>query len=210
MALKHVGRIKSNQRKVIVAYRTVPNEPENCIVVTTENLEAADHDSLMKAVESTTGQQAYEFAEAMARTQLSDGRNMLAGLHTTGKMIKISTSQVEMTPDRVTVIPLNELNEVIAEQKGISVEDLAIKDPTGTDKKSEIVKESPKNDVVLEEVDLDKQALQAPTDQLLTDDDLAAKYRSDADRLFKEAKKLREMAEELVPTKKTSANKASV
>lgn len=210
MALKHVGRIKSNQRKVIVAYRTVPGEPENCIVVTTENLEAADHDSLMKTVESTTGQQAYEFAEAMARTQLSDGRNMLAGFHTTGKMIKISTSQVEMTPDRITVIPLNELNEVIAQQKGISVEDLAIKDPTGTDKKPETVKESPKNDVVLEEVDLDKQALQAPTDQLLTDDDLAAKYRSDADRLFKEAKKLREMAEELAPTKKASAKKTSV
>ena len=49
--------------------------------------------------------------------------------------------------------------------------------------------------------------LQAPTNGVLTDADLAAKYRSDADRLYKEAKALRAQAEELVPTtkKKTSA-----
>ena len=49
--LKHVARIKTNQRRVIVAYRTVPGEPDNCVCVTTENLEAGDHDSLMKLVE---------------------------------------------------------------------------------------------------------------------------------------------------------------
>ena len=42
---KHVGRIKTNRRKVIVAYRTVPGEPENCVVVTTENLMAEEHDA---------------------------------------------------------------------------------------------------------------------------------------------------------------------
>ena len=49
--------------------------------------------------------------------------------------------------------------------------------------------------------------LQAPTNGVLSDADLAAKYRSDADRLYKEAKALRAQAEELVPTvkKKTSA-----
>jgi hypothetical protein len=39
----------------------------------------------------------------------------------------------------------------------------------------------------------------------LTDADLAKKYRSDADRLSKEAAQLRRMAEELVPTKKKAA-----
>ena len=36
----------------------------------------------------------------------------------------------------------------------------------------------------------------------MTDEDLAASYRSQADTMFKEAKRLREQAEELVPTKK--------
>ena len=52
--------------------------------------------------------------------------------------------------------------------------------------------------------------LQAPDNGVLTDADLAAKYRSDADRLYKEAKVLRAQAEDLVPTtKKKSSAKAT-
>ena len=41
----------------------------------------------------------------------------------------------------------------------------------------------------------------------MTDEVLAKKFRSDADRLSKEAAELRRQAEELVPTKKKAANK---
>jgi hypothetical protein len=45
-------------------------------------------------------------------------------------------------------------------------------------------------------------------DGVITDESLAAKFRSDADRLSKEAAALRRQAEELVPTvKKTTAKK---
>jgi len=43
---------------------------------------------------------------------------------------------------------------------------------------------------------------------VLTDDVLAAQYRSQADALFKEAQALRKQAEELVPTKKKTKAKA--
>ncbi len=86
--LKHVGRIANNKRKVIVAYRVLPGEPDYCVVITTENLEAGDHDTLMSTVESSTAQEANDFANVMMRSQLSDGSNMLARFHTTGKMIK--------------------------------------------------------------------------------------------------------------------------
>lgn len=210
MALKHVGRLKSNKRKVIVAYRTLPGEPENCLVVTTENLEAADHDSLISLVESNAGQTAYEFAEAMARTRLSDGRIMLSAFHLTGKLAKLKTNQVEMTPDNKTSISLDELNRIIADQKGVSVEDLAIKPNTPSrDNVS-----GPKEDVVLEEIDLDAppevlQAAQEAAGEVLSDEELAAKYRSDADRLYKEAKRLREQAEALVPTKKKKTEESA-
>jgi len=195
MALKHVGRIKNNQRKVVVAYRTVPGDAESCIVVTTENLMADEHDALMKCVESHTGQNAVEFAEAMARTQLPDGRNMLAGFHTTGRMMKVATNEVEMVPDRNTAIPLNELNQQIAEQKGVSVEDLAI---SGGDQPVDNQRET-----TLETVDYDApQPEPVSTQGALSDEEIAAKYRSDADRLYKEATALREQAEELSPTKK--------
>jgi hypothetical protein len=51
--------------------------------------------------------------------------------------------------------------------------------------------------------------LQAPTDGVISDEELAAQYRSQADALFKEAKALREQAEELVPTKRKSTKKTT-
>jgi hypothetical protein len=201
MALKHVGRVKRNNRKVVVAYRTLPEDGENCVVVTTENLAAEDHDALMKAVESDAGQSAYEFAECMARTTLPDGSNMLSRFHTTGKMVKLETSAVEMTPDRVTVIGLDVLNNTIAEQKGVTVNDLALKGPT-TQNKPDTAKMPVVEDVAPAAV------TEAATDGVLSDEDLARSYRSQADRLSKEAAELRRQAEALVPTKK--AKKESV
>lgn len=200
--LKHVGRLKTNQRKLVVAYRTVPGESDQCVCVTTENLEAADHDTLISLVESNAAQSANELAEVMARTQLSDGSNMLARFHTTGKMVKFKTSDVEMTPDNKTVVSLDELNKIIADQKGVSIDDLALKDPraevSDADKPSQPATTTPATPVA-EETSAN---LTAPQDGVLSDEQIAAGYRSQADRLFKEAKKLREQAEELAPTKK--------
>ena len=208
MALKHVGRLVHNQRKVVVAYRTIPGEAESCIVVTTENLMADEHDSLMRLIESNAGQTAYELGEAMARAVLPDGRNMLAAFHSTGKMVKRKTSEVEMQPDNKTVINLAELNKMIADQKGVSIEDLALKDNSPVNK--EVIDVNPKADEEVTEL-ATAQPLEAPADEVLTDDQLAAQYRSQADALFKEAKALREQAEALAPTKKrTSKKKESV
>jgi len=194
--LKHVGRVKSTNRKVIVAYRTLPGESNSCVVVTTENLEAADHDSLIKLVESNAGQNAYEFAEVMARSTLSDGSNMLSRFHTTGKMIKVATNNIEMTPDLSNVIMLDKLNQTIAESRGVTVDDLALKGSTNT---------SPAVSANVEETVTPQTA---QSNDVLTDEQLAASYRSQADTMFKEAKRLREEAEKLHPTKKKSVKKS--
>jgi len=209
MAIKHVGRMVNNKRKVVVAYRVVPGDGEeaNAIVVTTENLDSADHDVLMQTVESDAGQSATEFAEVMARTRLSDGRNMLAAFHTTGKMVKVAQADVEMTPDTRSVINLAELNKIIAEQKGVTVADLALADGTSTPQKREVVAEN----IDLDKIDTPAEVLEAANEaqnEVLTDEEMAAKYRSDADRLFKEAQALRKMAEELVPSKKKAKVKS--
>jgi len=202
MALKHVGRIATTGKKVIVAYRVIPGDPEFCLIIPTQALEAAQHDDVMKCLESNAGQNAYEFAEAMARTTLSDGLNMLAGMQRYGKLSKVKTDAVEMTPDTKSVINLTELNKMLAEQKGVTVADLALKDPNGNtvQPKTETPTTNPVGDYATTNVD-----------GVLSDEDLAAQYRSQADALFKEAKALREQAEELVPTKKktkTSAKEA--
>lgn len=200
MALKHIGRMAKTGKKVIVAYRVLPDDADHGLVISTESLDADQHDSLMKLVESNSGQNAYELAEAMSRTTLPDGRNMLAGLHMYGKLTRVPTKDVEMTPDTKSVVNLAELNSVIAEQKGVTVEDLALQPPGA---KKEAVKESAA--AVNEEAAVEP--VQAATDGVLNDEDLARQYRSQADAMYKEAKRLREMAEELVPTKrKTKAS----
>ena len=209
--IKHVGRLKTNSRKVVVAYRVIPGEnpPVNSLVIDTATLNDADHDTLIKTVEGNSAQTAFEFAEVMARTQLSDGANMLARFHSTGRLQSIPMSEIEMTPNTATVIGLDELNKIIAEQKGVTISDLALKDPNELKAGDSIteagsINEMPKtaNPAVVAEAKAAN--LQAPNDGVLTDADLAAKYRSDADRLYKEAKALRAQAEELVPTTRKS------
>ncbi len=201
-ALKHVGRMAHNQRRVIVAYKVLPGEPEHCVVVTTENLEAGDHDALIKLVESASGQQADDLATVMMRANLPDGSNMLARFHTTGKMVKVKTSEVEMVPNQNTSIKLSELNEAIASQRGVTVNDLAV---TGSDGQTKAVVS---NDPTITASEMAAQNISPVADTgVMTDEVLAKKFRSDADRLSKEAAELRRQAEELVPTKKKAVVK---
>jgi hypothetical protein len=204
--LKHVGRMVQNQRRVIVAYKVVPGEPDNCVVVTTENLEAGDHDALIKLVESPAGQEADDLANVMMRTQLADGANMLARFHTTGKMVKAKTSEIEMIPNQNTSIKLSELNEAIAQQKGVTVADLAVKGPSG--QTIQPTTESSEPAMTASEMAAAAPSVAPVADEgVISDEVLAKKFRSDADRLSKEAAELRRQAEELVPTKKKAAPK---
>jgi hypothetical protein len=99
---------------------------------------------------------------------------------------------------------LSELNQIIAEQQGVSVQDLAIK--PNAKQNVEIqelaqIKEMPAESAV----DDPGRTTSTNVNQVMEPMDdaaLAKKYRSDADRLAKEAANLRRMAEELVPTKK--------
>jgi hypothetical protein len=202
--LKHVGRIKANGRKVIVAYRTLPGESDAALVIDTASLSDDQHDSIIKLVESPAGQSAYEFAEAMARTNFPDGSIMLANLHFNSKLLKVKTSEIEMIPTMQSTISLDQLNQIIAEQRGISVNDLALGNGSQATEVATVkdISETTKTDVVAES------QVAKINDKPLTDEDLAKQFRSQADRLSKEAAELRRQAEALVPTKKKATAEA--
>ena len=234
-SLKHIGRLKKNKRRAIVAYRTVPDAPTYALVVLTESLPADEHDSLIKLVESASGQLAHELADAMYRTVMPDGRNMLAALHATGQLRKVATNEIEMTPDTYTTIGLDELNDIIAQQKGVALEDLAVKPVI-----SEEVRQNAEKKRLLAEAELsasvatsDDPIVQAmnlavaaknpleldetiPLELVeaapLTNAELAVQLRSHADAMFKEAQSLRKQADVIAPapapaTTKTIATK---
>ena len=207
MELKHVGRVIPTGRKCLVAYRTLPGDSSNCLIVPTEGLTDAQHDAIINLVNSTAGQDANEFAEVMARTNFPDGSIMLANLHVNGKLIKVPTGQIEMTPNTQMKILLSELNQIIADQRGVPVDNLAIALSSKEDKKSEVREIASAKDIspkIGEDVTKTVAERQEEANALasMTPDQQAAKLRSEADRLYKQAAVLRKEAEELSPTKK--------
>lgn len=188
--MKHVGKMKNNSARVAVAYRTLPGDPLSALVIGTHGLTDAYHDSLMSLIESEAGQGANELAEVLATRRFPDGAVMLEWLHTRGHLKKVPTSLVLMTPNSQTQIPLNELNEIVAKQKGVALEDLAVSDGSQkTDKKKKNISQ----EVVVED---------STPEQLSP-----AQLRSQADALYKQAAALRKQADDLDPPKKRTVKK---
>lgn len=184
--MKHVGKMKNNSARVAVAYRTLPGDAHSCLVVGTQGLGDSYHDTLMSVIESDSGQQANELADILATRKFPDGSNMLQYLHSNGHLVKVKTNLVLMTPDAQTTILLEDLNKLIADQRGISIDELAVKDPSGKP-----VKSKPKTTEQSESAN-------QKSDFELT----PAELRSRADALFKQAQQLRKQADELDPPKK--------
>ena len=184
--------MKNNSARVAVAYRTLPGDPLNCLIIGVQGLGDSYHDFLMTAIESEAAQQANELADILATRRFSDGTVMLGYLHSNGHLKKVPTSMVLMTPDSQNSIQLDKLNEIIAEQKGVTIDQLAITDGsqptelTAKEKAAKIKEEATKIDPTLMS---------------------ATQLRSRADALYKEAAQLRKEADLLDPpkSKKTKA-----
>ena len=206
--LKHVGRVVATGKKCLIAYRTLPGDAYSCLIVPTENLPDSYHDALINLVESNAGQTANEFAEALDRTQFPDGSRMLPALHSQGRLLKVPTNQIEVLPNNSTSVMLSELNQIIADNLGIPVDELAIKSES---KKQDT---SNKEEVSTDEgvakttsASVNQSEIVTPKVDPSEDPIGAAKYyRSQADKLSKEAAQFRRLAEELVPTVKKVKN----
>ena len=123
---KHIGELVDGGAKVVIVYRTVPGEPDNCLVVGTKFLPDMYHNSLMKAVEGDAGQDADELADYLGRQTFPDGTNMLAMMHNDNYIKKFKTKDIMVTFGNTADgrILLNKLNEMIAKEKGVKVSEL--------------------------------------------------------------------------------------
>lgn len=194
--MKHVGKMKNNSARIAVVYRTLPGEPNSALVVGTNGLPDSYHDGLMAVIESDAGQQANELADILAIRRFADGEVMLNSLHMRGQLKKVPTNLVLMTPNSQTNIQLDELNKMIAEQKGVRVEDLAVNDGSKKEEKSS----RPSEEIVVNDAPVIAETAAPKANETVTATDL----RSMADKLFKEAQALRRKADELEPVAKKS------
>jgi hypothetical protein len=186
--MKHVGKMKNNGAKIVIVYRTLPGDPHSALVVGTNGLGESYHDSLMSLVQSDSGQQANEMADIMSVRKFPDGSNMLNWFHNQGLLKKVPTAGVLMTPTTKDTIPLDELNKIIAEQKGITIDELAVSDgATPVKKKADTAKTT-------------SQSVSGNIEEA-EENMTPAQMRSKADALFKQAQVLRKQADAIDPPK---------
>jgi hypothetical protein len=205
--LKHVGRVKATNKKCVIAYRTLPGDAYSCLIIPTENMPDIYHDALINLVESGTGQSSYELAEALDRTQFPDGSRMLPWLHANNRLIKAPTNAIEMTPTVQYSLLLSELNQIIAEQRGVPVDQLALQESSAREEEKATATKlndpalTPKKTATVESAV--QPSIQTADPVSFDSPEAEAKwYRSQADKLAKEAANYRRKAEDLVPTKK--------
>jgi hypothetical protein len=175
--MKHVGKMKNNGARIVIAYRTLPGDSSSALVIGTNSLGESYHDALISVVESDSGQQSNEISDILAVRKFPDGNNMLAWLHTNGHLRKVPTDGVLVTPDNKTSVQLDELNQLIADQSGVKLDNLSVNDGSAKTKEAEET-------------------------EVATADMTPAEMRSRADALYKEAAKLRKTADDLDPPKK--------
>jgi hypothetical protein len=186
--MKHVGKMKNNGAKIVIAYRTLPGDPYSALVIGTNVLGDTYHDSLMNLIQGNEAQAANELADILAVRRFPDGSNMLEWFHVNNHLKKVPTNGVIVTPTPQSSVPLDELNVIIAEQKGVALEDLAVTDGKNPNPKPAKTPE-PVVEPVVEEMS-------------------AGELRSRADALFKQAQQLRKKADELDPPKSKSKKAA--
>jgi hypothetical protein len=199
--MKHVGKMKNNGARVAVAFRTIPGDPHSALVIGTNGLADSYHDSLMSLIESEGAQQANELADVLAVRKFPDGSNMLEWLHSRGSLKKVPTNLVLMTPDTKSSIQLDELNILIADQKGLTLEQLAI-----TEGEMVIVEpNAPATQNKWDKAREDRATAKAAKEEAETVSAISlspAEMRSRADALYKEAARLRKEADAVDPPKK--------
>ena len=131
---KHIGKLKDDGANVAIIFRTVPEEPDSCLVIGPKFLDDTNHNAFMKALESTEGQASFELGTYLSRVTFPDGTNMLSFLHQGNYLKKIKTDTVIVTMGSGTdgQVSLTELNKLIAKERGVKVSELAVADPSQT------------------------------------------------------------------------------
>jgi hypothetical protein len=172
--IKHIG-INGQGKKVVVVFREVPGDPDQCLVIPTEALPALYHDDLIRAIESNTAQESNDPSAFLFRQVFHDGTNMLNTIHQRGWMVKVPVKSVVVTPSpgvELNLVELNrELNKIERANGAAS---------SGT-RSSDV-----------------NQGESSPPG-VITDKQLADKYRAQAKTFEAEARRLLKEAEDLDP-----------
>jgi hypothetical protein len=193
---KHVGKLANTQKRVVVMFRELPDDPKHCLVVDTDALPDWMQDNVINAVEAPGAQASANFYEYAERTVLTDGTNMLQTLHKTGRLMKQETDNVIMTPNAEVAVGLTEINNIVREQDA----DAKVVSPP-TDETPMAGKEVKPGQAA------EAPILDAKPGETLDDTQMAKNLLAQAKSFESEAKNLKAQAYELAPGLKPGPKK---
>ena len=110
--MKFVGL--HNAQPITIVLHKMPDEDHMCLLVYNEKLPPRYYQAVMTTLNSQSAQEEAEFATALERVSLEDGRNLAKVLYTEGHLKKVPCNQVFATPfgpKSTNKIKLNDLNE---------------------------------------------------------------------------------------------------
>lgn len=208
--LKHVGR--HGERKVVVAFNSLPGEDHMALVVYSDRLPPMIHDEVMKVVESQSGQTSKQLADAFYRHIMPDGNRLLGALHSGGHFKKVQTKQVILTPNAKSTVRLDELNDILAkmEQGEDAIKKMAeidagrgYRDPAKSEGR-EVGQPKKSVNTSTTSADVTATGVLSDADLAKINLDQAAQMEAQAKTLIAEAKRLKEEAKQFAPAKKAA------
>lgn len=207
--LKHVGRLFNTDRRVIVAFRQLPQDPNSSLVIDTDAMPDRYHDDFMKTVEEDRAQETWDFYKVMERSVLSDGENMLQAAHKRGWLQKEPCGNVVLTPDNVSKVKLTDLNAKLGGWDA-KEHDASLSSAAKAEQASKAGRKPVNKDVQASEVEVQELASMGDmpsntgdqTPGVLGDAELASRLIAQANGMQSEADRLREEAYTLDPSLK--------
>ena len=129
--IRHTGILNNTGKNVVVAFMSLPDEPDAALVIDTDALPDSFNEALRKIVESVDGQNAENLADILARRMSPDGSNvtLLQKFHQSGRLQKVPVDLVTMTPRRGLNWPLREILDAMKQQDDNTPADLSDLDP---------------------------------------------------------------------------------
>ena len=97
--LKHVGKVKTTDRRCVVVMMQLPEDPYKSLIIDIESLTPRYEQIIREMIESKEGQAVTDFADFMTQRSVPEtGRNVLNEFHVNGLMRTEPVDNIVMVP----------------------------------------------------------------------------------------------------------------
>ncbi len=125
---RHVGKISNTDKRCVIVFMQIPEDPEYALIIDTEALPERWHEGLMSIVEHE-GQKFTNLADLLARRIMPDtNMDILNTLHHAGRLQKVPVANVIMYPLPNHPVPLTKVIEAVQGDLAGEVAETAVTD----------------------------------------------------------------------------------